>query len=34
MPYLEANRFLYLDTPLGANKLLLGSFRGQEAISQ
>src|SRR3974390_296238 len=32
--YLEANRFLYLDTPLGADNLLIAGFRGQEALSQ
>jgi type VI secretion system secreted protein VgrG len=34
MAYMEANRFLYLDTPLGANKLLFTNFRGQEGLSQ
>jgi len=30
----EAKRFLYLETPLGADKLLLLGFRGHEAMSQ
>ncbi len=32
--YKEGDRFLYLDTPLGPDKLLLRGFRGQEAISE
>src|SRR5579871_6194220 len=34
MAYLEANRFLYLDTPIGPDKLLFANFRGQEGLSQ
>ena len=34
MSYVEGNRFLYLDTPLGANKLLLQSFTGNEGLSR
>jgi type VI secretion system secreted protein VgrG len=34
MAFVETNRFLYLTTPLGENKLLLSGFRGQEAISR
>ncbi len=34
MPFLEANRYLYLTTPLGDDKLLLRSFEGDEAISR
>ena len=34
MAFLEANRYLYLNTPLGDDKLLLRSFEGQEAISK
>ena len=34
MAYLEGNRFLYFDTPLGENKLLLQSFRGSEGLSR
>jgi type VI secretion system secreted protein VgrG len=34
MAYVEANRFLYLDTPLGPDKLLFANFRGQEALSR
>src|SRR5262245_35564061 len=34
MTFLEANRYLYLNTPLGADKLLLSAFRGEEAISR
>jgi type VI secretion system secreted protein VgrG len=30
----EAGRFLYLDTPLGADKLLLSGFTGEEGLSQ
>ena len=33
MAFLEANRYLYLTTPLGEDKLLLRSFEGDEAIS-
>ncbi|HEY3443036.1 MAG TPA: type VI secretion system tip protein TssI/VgrG [Paludibaculum sp.] len=32
--YTESNRFLFLDTPLGKDALLLESFTGQEGISQ
>lgn len=32
--YTEQDRFLFLDTPLGPNALLLESFTGQEGISQ
>ena len=31
MAFLEANRYLYLTTPLGDDKLLLHSFEGEEA---
>ena len=34
MAFVEANRYLYLTTPLGADKLLLRSFEGDEAISK
>ena len=34
MAYVEANRYLYLTTPLGADKLLLEGFSGHESISQ
>lgn len=34
MSYVEGNRFLYLETPLGANKLLLQSFTGNEGLSR
>jgi type VI secretion system secreted protein VgrG len=34
MAYVEANRYLYLTTPLGPDKLLLDAFRGHEALSQ
>ena len=34
MAYVEANRYLYLTTPLGADKLLLEGFRGNESLSQ
>ena len=34
MAFLEANRYLYLTTPLGDDKLLLRSFEGDEAISK
>src|SRR5579871_1863577 len=34
MPYVEGNRFLYLETPLGADKLLLQSFTGSEGLSR
>ena len=34
MAYNEGNRYLYLDTPLGASKLLLQSFTGSEGLSQ
>lgn len=34
MPYVEGNRYLYLTTPLGADKLLLDGFRGHESLSQ
>ncbi|MBL0158459.1 MAG: type VI secretion system tip protein VgrG [Bryobacterales bacterium] len=32
--FTESNRFLFLDTPLGKDTLLLESFTGQEGISQ
>jgi type VI secretion system secreted protein VgrG len=32
--YVEENRFLFLETPLGPDKLLLESYSGQEGISQ
>jgi type VI secretion system secreted protein VgrG len=32
--YLQENRFLFLETPLGPNKLLLESYTGHEAISE
>ena len=31
--YLEENRFLYINSSLGADVLLLESFTGEEAIS-
>ena len=34
MAYKESNRYLYLDTPLGADQLLLTGFSGQEGLSQ
>src|SRR5215813_2037373 len=34
MAYLEEERFLYLETPLGADKLLLRGFRGHEGMNQ
>lgn len=34
MAYREGERFLYLETPLGEDKLLLQSFGGTEALSQ
>ena len=34
MGFLEANRYLYLTTPLGDDKLLLRSFEGDEALSR
>ena len=34
MAFLEANRYLYLTTPLGDDKLLLHGFKGREAMSQ
>jgi type VI secretion system secreted protein VgrG len=34
MPFLEANRYLYLTTPLGDDKLLLRSFQGNEGLSR
>ncbi len=34
MAFLEGNRFLYLTTPLGEDKLLLSGFTGQEGISR
>src|SRR6185369_932631 len=34
MAYRQGERFLYLDTPLGEDKLLLQSFQGQEGLSQ
>src|SRR2546422_9779994 len=34
MATLEANRYLYLTTPLGEDKLLLEGFSGHEALSQ
>jgi len=34
MAFLEANRYLYLTTPLGDDKLLLRSFEGDEALSR
>ena len=33
MAYTQDNRFLRLDTPLGADVLLIESFRAREAIS-
>ncbi len=33
MPYVQAGRFLTVQTPLGDDKLLLRSFTGQESIS-
>jgi type VI secretion system secreted protein VgrG len=32
--FLQENRFLFLETPLGPNKLLLESYTGHEAISE
>ncbi|MEN6602916.1 MAG: type VI secretion system tip protein TssI/VgrG, partial [Bryobacteraceae bacterium] len=32
--YVEENRFLFLETPLGKDKLLLESYTGQEGMSQ
>ena len=32
--YLGENRFLFIDTPLGADKILITSFTGREAISE
>jgi type VI secretion system secreted protein VgrG len=32
--FIQDNRFLFVETPLGKNKLLLQSLSGQEAISQ
>jgi type VI secretion system secreted protein VgrG len=32
--FLEENRFLFLNTPLGPNRLLLESYTGHEAISE
>jgi type VI secretion system secreted protein VgrG len=32
--YVQENRFLFIDTPLGPNKLLLETYTGQEGISQ
>jgi type VI secretion system secreted protein VgrG len=34
MAYVTANRYLYLTTPLGPDKLLLNGFRGHESLSQ
>ena len=34
MSTLEGNRYLYLTTPLGEDKLLLSGFAGKEALSQ
>jgi type VI secretion system secreted protein VgrG len=34
MPTLEANRYLYLSTPLGEDKLLLKGFSGQEGLNK
>src|SRR5258708_12891602 len=34
MPDEPKNTFLFIETPLGPNKLLLRSFTGQEAISR
>ena len=34
MAFLEANRYLYLTTPLGDDKLLLRGFEGDEALSR
>jgi type VI secretion system secreted protein VgrG len=34
MAFLEANRYLYLTTPLGDDKLLLRSLEGDEALSR
>jgi type VI secretion system secreted protein VgrG len=34
MAYVEGNRYLYLTTPLGTDKMLLDSFRGHEALCQ
>jgi type VI secretion system secreted protein VgrG len=32
--YLQENRFLFIETPLGPNKLLLESYTGEEGVSQ
>jgi uncharacterized protein involved in type VI secretion and phage assembly len=32
--YTQETRFLFVDTPLGPNKLLLESYTGHEAISE
>jgi len=32
--FLQDNRFLFVETPLGPNKLLLESYTGHEAISE
>ncbi|PYT16346.1 MAG: type VI secretion system tip protein VgrG [Acidobacteria bacterium] len=34
MPYREADRYLYLTTPLGEDKLLLAGFSGSEGLSR
>jgi len=34
MAFLEANRYLYLTTPLGDDKLLLRAFEGDESLSR
>src|SRR5580698_94274 len=34
MGTLEGNRYLYLTTPLGEDKLLLSGFKGQEGLNQ
>src|SRR5579863_7394114 len=34
MAYAGSNRFLYLDTPLGPDKFVFTSFRGQEHLSR
>lgn len=33
-PFITANRYLYLETPLGPNQFLLTGFTGSEAISE
>ena len=33
-PYLQDKRFLFVETPLGPNKLLLESYTGEEGVSQ